>query len=336
MIVHSLGYVGVRAKEIDDWSGYGTRLLGLQAVDRSRTTLALRMDDRKQRLIVNQDGGEGIGFFGWEVADAATLDRLGAHLEAHGTAVAPGTRALADERHVAGLIVVNDPVGNRLEFFHGAETAADAFSPGRNISGFRTGPLGLGHVVLHVERIDGVMEFYRDVLGFRLSDYFLRPYELYFLHTNPRHHSIAFAATGKNAVHHMMLELFSLDDVGQGYDLAGGEEGRLAVSLGRHCGDFVTSFYTWNPSGFMIEYGWGARDIDPQAWQPSERKEGPSIWGHDRAWLSPEQRKEAREMRLANAARGLRRPVQVLPGNFEVMGGACPWFDAMKKQQKSA
>ena len=67
MLVQSLGYVGLRAKDIEDWSGYGTRLLGLQAVDRSRATLALRMDDRKQRLIVNADGGEGIGFFGWEV-----------------------------------------------------------------------------------------------------------------------------------------------------------------------------------------------------------------------------------------------------------------------------
>jgi 2,3-dihydroxybiphenyl 1,2-dioxygenase len=335
MLVQSLGYVGLRAKDIDDWSGYGTRLLGLQAVDRSRATLALRMDDRKQRLIVNADGGEGIGFFGWEVENATALDRLGAHLSSHGVEVAHGARALADERRVADLLVVRDPLGNRVEFFHGAEVAADPFAPGRNISGFRTGALGLGHVVLHVERIEPMMEFYRDILAFRLSDYFLRPYELYFLHVNPRHHSIAFAATGKNAVHHMMLELFSLDDVGQGYDLAQGEEDRLAVTLGRHCGDFVTSFYTWNPSGFMTEYGWGARSIDPATWQPSERKEGPSIWGHDRAWLSPEQRAEARTMRLANAARGLRRPVQVLAGNHEVMAGVCPWFDEMKKQRSA-
>src|SRR5580692_1800583 len=127
MLVQSLGYVGLRAKDIDDWSGYGTRLLGLQAVDRSRSTLALRMDDRKQRLIVNADGGEGIGFFGWEVADAAALDRLGAHLHSHGIETVRGTRALADERHVADLIVVADPLGNRLEFFHGAEPAATPF-----------------------------------------------------------------------------------------------------------------------------------------------------------------------------------------------------------------
>jgi 2,3-dihydroxybiphenyl 1,2-dioxygenase len=339
MLVQSLGYVGLRAKDIDDWSGYGTRLLGLQAVDRSRATLSLRMDDRKQRLIVNADGGEGIGFFGWEVADAAALNRLGAHLEAHEIEVARGARSLAEERHVADLLVARDPNGNRLEFFHGAEVAVDPFKSGRNISGFRTGTLGLGHVVLHVERIEEMMAFYRDILGFRLSDYFLRPYQLYFLHVNARHHSIAFAATGKNAVHHMMLELFSLDDVGQGYDLVSGEaedKSRLAVTLGRHCGDYVTSFYTWNPSGFMTESGWGARDIDPATWQASERTEGPSIWGHDRAWLAPQQRAEARAMRLANAKRGLRRPVQVLPGNFEVMTGVCPWFDEMKKQQKRA
>ena len=56
MLVQSLGYVGVRAKDIDDWSAYGTRLIGLQGMDRTRASLALRMDDRKQRLIVNADG----------------------------------------------------------------------------------------------------------------------------------------------------------------------------------------------------------------------------------------------------------------------------------------
>ena len=122
MLVQSLGYVGLRAKDIDDWSGYGTRLLGLQAIDRSRATLSLRMDDRKQRLIVDADGGEGIGFFGWEVEDAAALARLGAHLETHGIEVARGARSLADERHVADLLVARDPNGNRLEFFHGGKS----------------------------------------------------------------------------------------------------------------------------------------------------------------------------------------------------------------------
>ena len=331
MVPQALGYVGIRAKEIDDWAGYGAKLLGLQQIDKSRASLAFRMDDRKQRIVIDADGGEGIKFFGWEVGDAAALDGLAARVEQRGIKVARGSHALADERRVKDVIVLNDPMGNRVEIFHGAEVASEPFKPGRNISGFRTGALGLGHVVLHVERLEEMIAFYRDVLGFRISDYFLRPYPAYFFHVNQRHHSIAFAHTGKNAVHHMMMELYSLDDVGLGYDLAQGEDGRLAVTLGRHCGDWVTSFYTWTPSAFMVEYGWGGRLIDMESWRASERREGPSIWGHDRAWLSPELRAEAREMRLKNAADGLRRPVQVVEGNYQLMPGVCPWFDAMKQ-----
>src|SRR5947199_5872509 len=141
MGIEALGYIGVRAKDVGDWASYGEKLLGLQRVDKSRATLAFRMDDRKQRLVVEADGGQGIGFFGWEVADAAALDALAAKLEKNGTQVTRGSRALADERHVADLIVLKDPAGNRLEIFHGAQTSTEPFKAGRNISGFRTGPL---------------------------------------------------------------------------------------------------------------------------------------------------------------------------------------------------
>jgi 2,3-dihydroxybiphenyl 1,2-dioxygenase len=335
MVPQALGYVGVRAKDLGDWAGYGSRLLGLQPIDKSRSTLAFRMDDRKQRIIVDADGGEGIGFFGWEVADATALDAIAAHLHQNQTTGARGGRALADERHVKDLIVFNDPLGNRLEIFHGAETTSEPFKPGRAISGFRTGPLGLGHVVLNVdsrETIDKLMEFYRGILGFRLTDYYDHPFVARFLHLNPRHHSLAFIQTGKNAVHHIMMEVFSFDDVGQGYDLALGEKNRVGVTLGRHTSDFITSFYSWTPSAFMVEYGWGARSIDVDTWQASERKEGPSMWGHERVWLSEEDRAKARALRLKNAENGFRRPVQVIDGNYEVMAGVCPWWDNLKSR----
>ena len=335
MVPQALGYVGVRAKDLGDWARYGSGLLGLQPIDKSRSTLAFRMDDRKQRIIVDADGGEGIGFFGWEVGDAAALDAIAAHLERNEIKVARGSRALADERCVKDLIVFNDPLGNRLELFHGAEITSEPFKPGRAISGFRTGPLGLGHVVLNVdsrETIDKLMKFYRDILGFRLTDYYDHPFVARFLHLNPRHHSLAFIQTGKNAVHHIMMEVFSFDDVGQGYDLALGEEGRVSTTLGRHTSDFITSFYSFTPSAFMVEYGWGARSIDVDTWQASERKEGPSMWGHDRVWLSLEDRAKARALRLKNAEQGFRRPVQVMDGNYEVMAGVCPWWDSLKSR----
>src|ERR1700750_5533 len=133
MRVEALGYVGARAKDLADWATHGPGLLGLQRVDKSRSPLAFRMDDRKQRIIVHADGGEGIDVFGWEVADAAGLDALAAKLQRAGTKVTRGPRALADERMVDDLIVFHDPLGNRGEIFFGAQIASDPFKPGRAI-----------------------------------------------------------------------------------------------------------------------------------------------------------------------------------------------------------
>jgi hypothetical protein len=80
----------------------------------------------------------------------------------------------------------------------------------------------------------------------------------------------------------------------------------------------------------MVEYGWGARDIDVANWKAYERKEGPSMWGHDRTWLSKEDQDKARTLRLANAEKGFRQPVQVMEGNYNRMPGVCPWWDELK------
>ena len=334
-MLQALGYIGIGSDKLEDWEGYATRFLGMQLVEKSRAGLALRMDDRKQRVIVSAGPDNGAAFYGWEVADGSALDALGARLDEAGVKVARGSRALAEERRVKDLIVFADPLGNRLEAFHGGEVATEPFRPGRTISGFRTGPLGMGHAVLTVARLDDAMPFYRDVLGFRLSDYILKPFKAYFFHINPRHHSLALLETGKNGIHHMMLELFSLDDVGQAYDIALTSPESIGSTFGRHTNDFVTSFYSWSPSGFMVEYGWGGRLVDPGNWTPEEYSSGPSLWGHDRAWLPEEKRAEARAMRLKNAEDGLRQPVQVIEGNHRLMPGTCPWWDAAVSERKA-
>src|SRR5215475_10352925 len=136
----------------------------MQVVDRGGGVRAFRMDDRKQRLVVDRSLPEGQRYFGWEVADAGALDALAARLEAAGVAVKREPAGLADQRFVSGLISFADPSGNRLEAFHGAQIADEPFRPGRSISGFRTGPLGMGHVVLLVTSIDAALPFYLDLL----------------------------------------------------------------------------------------------------------------------------------------------------------------------------
>src|ERR1043165_228274 len=157
-MLRALGYAGFGADKLDDLRAGGSSPLGLSAVERGNSLLACRMDDRKQRVVIDRAMGDGARFFGWEVADGAALDALAAQLEGAGVAVTAEPKALAEARRVAALISFSDPDGNRLEAFHGAEIDETPFSPGRSISGFRTGPLGLGHVVLTVADIAPVMK----------------------------------------------------------------------------------------------------------------------------------------------------------------------------------
>ncbi|MBW4091502.1 MAG: biphenyl 2,3-dioxygenase [Proteobacteria bacterium] len=335
MELRSLGYVGIGARDLDAWETFGTNLLGMQVAERARSSLALRMDDRRQRLIVDRDAPDGHRYFGWEVADHDALERVATAVETAGRAVTRAPAALADRRLVREMISFTDPSDNLLEVFHGARSAAEAFRPGRAISGFRTGPLGLGHAVLMVADATEAAHFYQGILGFRLSDYLLRPFKAYFFHLNPRHHSLALIETGRNDLHHLMVELLDLDDIGQGYDIAQQQEGRVGVTLGRHSNDYMISFYARSPSRFLIEYGWGGRSIDPAVWNSRELAEGPSLWGHERDWLPPHDREAARALRMQAAASGLRVPVQVMAGNHTVMDGACGWWEDVVGQHRA-
>lgn len=318
MGIIALGYLGIRSDKMGDWHDFASGLLAMQAVDVTKSARTFRMDDQRQRLFVVDEPGPMLAAMGWEVAEKSDLDHFAGRVEAAGIAVRRGSRALADQRFVEDLITFTDPDGNAVELFFNPMRASDPFTPGRPISGFRTGAFGMGHAVLHAVRIDALLPFYRDVLDFQVTDYGLTPYPLYFFHVNSRHHSFAMVGSGQTGFHHFMVEFRNLDDVGQGYDLAQLQEGRVAYTLGRHTNDYMTSFYAHSPSGFFVENGWGGRIIDPATWEPHQTFDGPSFWGHERLYLPEEPRARLRQMRLDAAAHGVRAPAVA----------DCPWLYA--------
>ncbi len=322
MGITELGYLGVHSDKTEDWADFAGKLLGMQQVDRGVSNLSFRMDDRKQRFVVSGEPGDSLAFMGWAVERPDDLEIFAARLDAAGIRVSPGSRELADRRFVDRLICFDDPAGNRIELFTGAHVDTDPFVSGRPHSGFKTGPLGMGHAVLHVNDADSLVPFYRDLLGFQLSDFGRTPIPLYFFHVNGRHHSFALVGSGQAGFHHFMVEFNSLDDVGQGYDLAQDIENGISYTLGRHTNDWMTSFYANTPSGFFVENGWGGRIIDPETWEPHETNTGPSYWGHDRLYMPEELRAKFKQMRLDLAAQGKQGPPFI----------DCPWlYDRVSK-----
>ncbi|MGC1185549.1 MAG: VOC family protein [Candidatus Dormiibacterota bacterium] len=276
--VSSLGYLVLETKDPESWAAFAEEVLGM-AVERSSTdpTIRLRMDDRWARLLVVAGTEETIAAYGWEVADETALGALAERLRAAGYNAEEASPADARRREVQGLVRCTDPAGSRLEFYHNQRRICEVFHPAPHVSGFVTGALGLGHVVVAVPRVSEVLKFYTDVLGFKVTDQLAR--RLFFLRCNPRHHSLALAdLDGADRVLHIMLEASTLDDVGRVFDAC--LDRHLGMStIGVHVNDLVTSFYIKNPSGYEIEYGWNGRLVDDRTWTPTNI-DRPSLWGH--------------------------------------------------------
>lgn len=286
--VSQLGYLGIGTSDAKAWQDLATTILGLQVVPGDdKSASYLRMDEYHHRLELRSNGSEDLEFVGWEVPDPVTLQRIAKQLEAGGVKVTSGTCDEADERRVIELFKCVDPDGIPTEIFWGRPINPQPFLPARPMSGFKTGDMGLGHILVYARSLNETVRFYRDFLGFRVSDFteVQTPggkVRLAFLHCNPRHHSIAFmeAPDAPKRINHVMFECNSLDDVGSGRDLCMGRGVPIVIDLGRHMNDHMISFYMASPSGFALEYGWAGRIIDDTAWQIEHYTTVDSLWGH--------------------------------------------------------
>jgi len=307
-MIHALSYVVAHTPQLEPWTRMAAEQVGLQVEPFPDGQGArLRMDEKYQRLLLLK-AEQADMIMGFEVADAGALEVTAGLLAAAGFPVEVGRREDAEMRGVADFLWFRDPDGRRIEVAWGLREAVTPFQPGRPLGGFRTGELGIGHVALITEHFEEMCRLYKAVLGFRVSDRAHAPFRVEFLHVNPRHHTLGIAHTGGPAkIYHLMLEYRDFDDLGRAYDMALENPESIGVTLGRHINDHVTSFYLKNPDGWMLELGWAARTVGPD-WQVEEL-EGMSLWGHDRTWLPPDKREEARQILKSLARKGVRVPV---------------------------
>jgi 2,3-dihydroxybiphenyl 1,2-dioxygenase len=285
--VTELAYIGIEASDLDAWQTFAVDLLGMQVADRDDRELRLRLDDRVHRIIVRRGTADDLAFSGYECRGRAEMDSLIEVLVAHGSTVEEGDAALASARGVDRIAVTQDPQGNRLELVVGLATADSAFGPTATRSGFFTQTGGAGHMFVNSKgQRQAMIDFYA-LLGFQMSDYINQEIapgmvlEGAFTHCNPRHHTLAFADMPfPKALHHFLVEVNDMMDVGLAFDrvLAAGQP--LEMTLGVHSNDRMFSFYVRTPSGFSIEYGWGGLLIaDDQTWDVVTY-DRTSKWGH--------------------------------------------------------
>ena len=278
-------YFGFEVSDLDAWEAYG-ELVGL-GIDRNAEGLFFRMDDKERRLHLIEGPSDDIAWVGWEADTAESYQKLRDHLESIGLPTLDGDAKSAELRGVDQYYYFSDPRGLRFEIALGIKEGA-AFVSDKLESGFLTGNLGIGHVAFNSTDHKADEKFLREALFAQLSDYIYQPMpdgsmmHASFLHTNPRHHSVAYAEGLGDAsfLSHFEIEMNNIVDVGKTYErmLAAGVA--MGITLGQHSNDRVVSFYAQTPSKFMMEIGSNGILIeDEESWEPVIH-ERISEWGH--------------------------------------------------------
>lgn len=285
----SLGYITISTNDIERWRHFAFGVLGFaQGAGPDASALYLRMDERAARLVVVPGDTDRVLTIGWEVRDHAALQRVIATLEAAGVPVKQLSVEDAEARRVEEVITFEDPAGTTLEVFHGAVLDhSPVVTPfGAN---FVTGDQGMGHVVVPAMDPNGAFDFYTEVLGFRSRGAFrvplpkeFGPVRVRFLGINERHHSLAIVPAAHQRdprLVHIMVEVDSLDAVGQALDRVNAEGFQLSSTLGRHTNDKMVSFYVRAPGDWDIEFGTDGMRVD-ETYYTAEEITADSYWGH--------------------------------------------------------
>lgn len=258
--LHSLRRIALRTRALDESRSFYTQHWGLEEVpsdDDARVWLRGTGSEHHILELVDADYN-GIDHIAFALRSPQEVDAAAEHLQRSGVELLHEPRRLAGPARGYGLRMV-DPEGRVLEM--SANVASNA---PRNPTDPR--PRKLAHVVLNTVDIGASEEFYREVLGFRVSDW--SEDQMVFMRINADHHSIAFNRGEWASVNHVAYELPSVDH----YMRAVGRLNQAGIQPlwgpGRHGPGNNTFAYFADPAGLVPEFTSEVEQVDEEDYLP--------------------------------------------------------------------
>ncbi len=285
----SMGYAMIESRKLESWLTFLKDGIGLHLHHADRQLLAFRMDQHQCRIIVKRGPAEDFAAIGWQLRDQATLDIVLQRLQARGIAVQHSSSDEAAERGVKKFWRLMGPKRMAIELF--VEPLITEEPLDMLCGGFITGDAGMGHLAITSRRGKDMRRFWQEIFDARQSDSIVErlagvTLDIEFFRVNPRHHSIAIAQVRglpldpiRTKAQHMNLLTTSVGELTAAFLRCRQLGYEMAHEIGEHPNDREQSFYVVSPSGFEIELGWNALEVDEAMWQVATY-EGISLWGH--------------------------------------------------------
>lgn len=275
-LVKGLGYVALTVPEIDRSLDFYRRVAHLNVSERSAKTAFLTGGLNHHWLRLEETGQSGLARFGFEVAGREALDEIVNRLDERGiTWKAAGD--LAGDR-VSEAIRFTDPDGFEIELF------TDMVSLPVRTETF----LKMDRVLHAVWLADNPSEsgrFYREVLGFKESDWIERA--MVFMRAGNRyHHSIGIGrdVSRVGRMDHFCILVDDLDDVMRARNVALHSGAKLRQDVVRHAASGSMSTYIIDPmNDICVEFCTNHRQIDDEGYRARILPAQPStldVWKH--------------------------------------------------------
>lgn len=184
---------------------------------------------------------------------------------------------LAPRDHSSGF-AVSAPDDILLSFQVGVDAGLGAMSHASDR------PLFLSHIVVNSREPGQLVAFFRDRLGFRVSDRYEKGLLTFLKCNQPQHHCLGVAPAEINGLNHFALDCGSLDALMRGVSRMKAQGHAPVWGPGRHGPGGNIFCYFEDPTGFVPEYTCDVLQItDDALWQPAEWARTPE---NGNIWLS--------------------------------------------------
>lgn len=265
-----LAHVDLRVPDLDLATAYYTEVIGMQLVERDDDTVYLKCWDEADHHSVrlryaNRNGLDQISFKVEAEDDLAVLER---RVEGYGFAVKRISKG--EEVGQGESIRFDSPSGQLMELVHDVEkvgTLLGKLNPAPMPVGLPgIAPPRLDHTLVTAEEVGEACRFYRDVLGFRLTEQLLdgNGHQLgVWLERSGTPHDLAVVAGPNGGFHHMAFWLDDWDHIRRAADILAYNGIELDAGPTRHGITRGNTIYFFDPLGIRNEVFTGGYAVDP-------------------------------------------------------------------------
>lgn len=283
--VRRLSHVAFETPDLEKSVDYYTQVNGLALVAKERGRAFLATKTGLLAIELEQGPKPRCQKLAFELAPATDFVEINRQLSNEGIA---SHERIEPAPGIPSVLSFLDPNGTSIELF----SKWNYVDAPREVIG--VGPLKLGHVAFFAPDPKLISDFYRSIMGFRVSDWIDDFFV--FMRCNSDHHTVNFLRGDHARVHHIAFELKDVSHISNSCDLLARRQIRIVwgplrfgpghniAAFHRNQDDQLVEFYTELDQMVDEELGY----FDPRPWH-RDTPQRPKIWkpAEDPIWGPP-------------------------------------------------